>query len=46
MKEMRKLKLERQSIINLKEMELTAGIMGNLKQHLAKNYIWRFITGN
>ncbi len=26
--------------------ELTAGIMGNLKQHLAKNYVWRFTTGN
>ena len=26
--------------------ELTTGIMGNLKQHLAKNYIWRFTTGN
>jgi hypothetical protein len=26
--------------------ELTTGIMGNLKQHLAKNYVWRFTTGN
>ena len=26
--------------------ELTTGIMGNLKQHLKKNYIWRFTTGN
>lgn len=25
--------------------ELTTGIMGNLKQHLAKPYIWRFTTG-
>ena len=26
--------------------ELTTGIMGNVKQHLAKPYIWRFTTGN
>ena len=26
--------------------ELTTGIMGNLKQHLRKNYIWGFTTGN
>ena len=26
--------------------ELTTGIMGNLKQHLGKNYVWRFTTGN
>ena len=25
--------------------ELTTGIMGNLKQHLAKPYIWKFTTG-
>ena len=24
--------------------ELTTGIMGNLQQHLGKNYIWRFTT--